>query len=178
MRRSTRKSRWLGLVIVGLLVLSAMVGAFAATAAPSQAVTKAQIIKNVNAYMAGWNAHDPAKAASYFAKNGTFLDMTVGTPVAGRENIKNDVIGYFINACPDCKWTRSKAKTIVGKNKVSFVWTYTGTNTAAWGPDTPATNKAFKFSGQTFMQFTAAGKILHQYDYYDALGFSKQLGWL
>jgi uncharacterized protein (TIGR02246 family) len=171
----------LGLVIVGLLALSAVVGAFAATAAPSQAATKATLSKNLKGYMAAWNAHDPAKAAGYFAKNGSFLDSTVGTPVVGRENIKNDVIGYFINACPDCKWTRSVAKTIIGKNKVSFVWTYTGTNTGAWGSGStalPATNKPFEFSGCTFMQFTAAGKILHQYDYYDALGFSKQLGWL
>jgi hypothetical protein len=184
MHKTTRKPRWSrtrGLVIVGLLTLCAMVGAFAVSASPSAAATKATLVKNLNAYMAAWNVHNPAKAATYLAKNATFLDMTVGTPVKGRENIKNDVIAYFINACPDCKWTRNKSQTIVGKNKISYVWTYTGTNTQPWvssAGTTAATNKSFEFSGQTYIQFTKAGKILHEYDYYDALGFSKQLGWL
>jgi steroid delta-isomerase-like uncharacterized protein len=155
-----------------------MVGAFAVSASPSAAATKATLTKNLTAYMAAWNVHDPAKAATYLAKNATFLDMTVGTPVKGRENIKNDVIAYFINACPDCTWTRNTKQTLVGKDKISYVWTYTGTNTQPWDAKTPATNKSFRFSGQTYIQFTTSGKILHEYDYYDALGFYKQLGWL
>jgi hypothetical protein len=180
MRKSTKKSRWLGLVIVGLLVLSAMVGAFAATASPSQAATKAKLLKNITAYMGCWNKHDPDKAAMYLAKNATFLDMTVGTPVKGRENIKNDVIAYFINACPDCTWTRNAKQTIVGHNKISYVWTYKGTNTEPWGTGAtavPDKDKPFEFSGQTYIQFTDAGKILHEYDYYDGYGFQAQVGW-
>jgi steroid delta-isomerase-like uncharacterized protein len=181
MRKSTSKPVWRrtrGLIIVGLLILCVMVGAFAVSASPSAAATKATLAKNLTAYMAAWNVHNPAKAATYLAKDATFLDMTVGTPVKGRENIKNQVIAYFINACPDCKWTRDKSQTLFGKNKISYVWTYTGTNTQPWDTKTPATNKSFRFSGQTFIQFTTSGKILHEYDYYDALGFYKQLGWL
>ena len=181
MYKTPRKPQWRrtrGLIIVGLLILCVMVAALGAGASPSAAATKATLAKNLTAYMAAWNAHDPAKAATYIAKNGTFLDMTVGTPVKGRENIKNQVIAYFINACPDCKWTRDKSQTLFGKNKISYVWTYTGTNTQPWDASTPATNKSFEFSGQTYIQFTASGKILHEYDYYDALGFYKQLGWL
>lgn len=181
MHETPRKSQWRrmrGLLIVGLLILCVVVAALGASASPSVAAGKAVLARNLTAYMAAWNAHDPAKAASYFARNGTFLDMTVGTPVQGRENIETQVIGYFINACPDCKWTRNTTQTIFGKNKVSYVWTYTGTNTQPWDASTPATNKSFEFSGQTYIQFTASGKILHEYDYYDARGFYIQLGWL
>ena len=181
MRRTSRRSVWLrtrGLIIVGLLILCVMVAALGASASPSAAASKATLVKNLTAYMGAWNTHDPDKAATYLSHVATFLDMTVGTPVKGRENIKNDVIAFFINACPDCKWTRNTTRTIVGKNQISYVWTYTGTNTQAWDAKTPATNKSFRFSGQTYIQFTDAGKILHEYDYYDALGFYKQLGWL
>jgi hypothetical protein len=183
MRKTPRRSVWLrtrGLIIVGLLILCVMVAGLAATASPSAAAGRAILVRNLTAYMGQWNAHNPDKAATYLAKNATFLDMTVGTPVEGRENIKNDVIAYFINANPDCTWTRDVTQTLVGKNKISYVWTYKGTNTGQWinsVDNTAATGKAFQFSGQTFIQFTNKGKILHEYDYYDALGFNKQLGW-
>ena len=181
MYKTPRKPQWRrtrGLVVAGLLILCVMVAALGASASPGAAATKATLAKNLTAYMGAWNAHAPARAAAFFAKNGTFLDMTVGTPVTGRQNIKTQVIAYFINANPDCTWTRDTKQTLVGKNKISYVWTYTGTNTQPWDPKTPATNKSFKFSGQTFIQFTASGQILHEYDYYDALGFYKQIGWL
>jgi hypothetical protein len=76
--------------------------------------------------MGQWNVHNPEKASKYLALNAAFLDMTVGKPVKGRENIKNDVIAYFINACPDCTWTRNAKQTLFGKNKVSYVWTTQG----------------------------------------------------
>jgi hypothetical protein len=175
-RRSAR-----GLIIVGLVILCVMVAGLAATASPSAAAGRAILVRNLNAYMAAWNVHNPDKAATYLAENATFLDMTVGEPVEGRENIKNDVIAYFVNACPDCTWTRDKSQTLVGKNKISYVWTYKGTNTQPWvssAGTTAATGKAFQFSGQTFIRFTNKGKILHEYDYYDALGFYVQMGWL
>ncbi len=183
MRRTTRKpGLWRSLLIVGLLLVCVLVVALAVNPAPSAAATKATLRANLTAYMAAWNAHDPMKASRYLALNATFLDMTVGTPVAGRANIRKDVIAYFINACPDCKWTRNVTQTLYGKNKVSYVWTYTGTNTADWvnstGTVATATGRSFTFSGQTFMKFTDSGKILHEYDYYDAYGFMKQLGWL
>ena len=183
MRTTTRKPGWWGtrLVIVGLLILCVLVAALAVDTAPSAAATRATLRANLNAYMAAWNAHDPMKASKYLASNATFLDMTVGTPVAGRANIRKDVIAYFINACPDCTWTRTTTQTLFGKNKISYVWTYTGKNTGDWvnsAGTTPATNRSFTFSGQTFMKFTDSGKTLHEYDYYDAYGFMKQLGWL
>jgi hypothetical protein len=183
MRKTTRRPGWRraqGLIIVGLLILCVMVAALGASASPSAAAGKAILVKNLTAYMDQWNAHNPEKASKYLALNATFLDMTVGTPVTGRENIKNDVIAYFINACPDCTWTRNVKQTLVGKNKISYVWTYKGTNTEPWGTGAtavPDKDMPFEFSGQTFIKFNKAGKILHEYDYYDGYGFQAQIGW-
>ena len=70
-----------------------------------------------------------------------------------------------------------KGEPIESANGVAFEWTFAGTNTGAWGPDTPATGKPFNFNGVTFMR-VENGKIVYQGDYYDGLGFQKQLGWI
>ena len=38
----------------------------------------------VEAYLAAWNAHDSAKAASYFADDVVYYDASVGKPIKGR----------------------------------------------------------------------------------------------
>ena len=155
------------LVAAGALGLSALVltpAAFAADAAPDV----------VAAYVAAWNAHDSGKAASYFADDVTYYDASVGTPVTGKDAAKTGVIDNFLNAAPDAVWTM-KGDPIASGDKVSFEWEFSGTNSGAWADGTAATNKAFKFTGASV--FTVKdGKIATQSDYYDALGFYKQLG--
>ena len=68
-----------------------------------------------------------------------------------------------------------KGEPLVSDDGISFEWTFSGTNTGAWGPDLPATNKAFTFDGVTFMRIEG-GHIVYQGDYYDGYGFQKQLG--
>ena len=102
--------------------------------------------------------------------------MTVGEPQKGREAARDNVIKVFITAVPDLKW-EMKSNPIVSADGVAFQWTFSGTNTGAWGPDTPATNKSFSFDGVTFMRIKD-GKIVYQGDYYDGYGFQKQLGWI
>ncbi len=141
-------------------------------AAPSFAAESAQSV--VEAYVAAWNAHDSAKAAGYFADNVIYYDSSVGTPVEGREAAKTGVIDNFLNAAPDAVW-KMKGAPVVQDDRVSFEWEFSGTNTGAWADGTAATGKAFSFTGASM--FTVKdGKIVSQNDYYDALGFYKQLG--
>ena len=51
--------------------------------------------------LAAWNAHDSAKAASYFADDVVYYDASVGAPVVGRDAAKTGVIDNFLNAVPD-----------------------------------------------------------------------------
>ena len=128
----------------------------------------------VEGYLAAWNAHDLAKAADYFADDVVYYDASVGTPLVGKEAAKTGVIDNFLTAAPDAAW-KMKGTPVVDGNRISFEWEFSGTNTGPWSDGTPATGKRFAFTGASM--FTVEdGKIIAQSDYYDALGFYKQLG--
>jgi steroid delta-isomerase-like uncharacterized protein len=152
--------------IRALLVLTA-------TSALARDMTPRQV---ADAYVAAWNAHDPDAAAALMADDVTYLDATVGEPQKGREAARDKVIKLFVAAAPDLTWNMT-SEPIESANGIAYEWTFAGTNTGAWGPDSPATNKSFSFNGVTFMR-VENGKITYQGDYYDSLGFQKQLGWI
>ncbi|SFQ18586.1 ester cyclase [Pseudomonas borbori] len=129
----------------------------------------------VDGYMAAWNAHDAEQAATFLAEDAVYFDATVGTPQNGKAAARDNVIKVFITAVPDLTWKMTSAP-IVGADGIAFQWKFSGTNSGAWGPDTPATGKPLSFEGVSFIRIKD-GKIAYQGDYYDALGFNKQLGW-
>ncbi|WP_431320510.1 ester cyclase [Rhizobium sp. YTU87027] len=128
----------------------------------------------VQQYLAAWNAHDAAKAASYFDEKVSYYDSTVGKPTVGRAEAKAGVIDNFMTAAPDLKWVM-RGDPIVSGNKVSFEWTFSGNNSGTWADGTKATNKSFSFDGASVFVIEN-NTIKQQSDYYDALGFYKQLG--
>ena len=130
----------------------------------------------VKDYVAAWNAHSVEKAVAYFADGVVYYDASVGTPVEGKADATSKVVASFINAVPDLKW-EMRGEPFASGDKVGFEWTFSGTNTAAWGDGTAPANKAFSFTGASVFE-VKDGKIVHQSDYYDALGFYKQLGWM
>lgn len=128
----------------------------------------------VEAYLAAWNAHDSAKAAAHFADNVVYYDASVGKPVEGKDAAKSGVIDNFLNAVPDAVW-KMKGAPVVQDDRVSFEWEFSGTNTGDWADGTKATGKKFSFTGASMFS-VKDGKFATQSDYYDALGFYKQLG--
>lgn len=155
-----------------LLIAFAFVGALMVPAYADEAANVA-IVKD---YLAAWNAKDIDKAASYFADDVTYYDASVGTPVEGMADAKAKVVASFINAVPDLKW-EMLGDPIAQGDMVAFQWRFSGTNTAAWGDGTEPANKPFMFVGASVFS-VKDGKIKTQSDYYDALGFYKQLGWM
>jgi steroid delta-isomerase-like uncharacterized protein len=147
--------------------------ALGALAGLAQAADDAKTI--VDGYMAAWNAHDAEQAATFLAEDAVYFDATVGTPQNGKAAARDNVIKVFITAVPDLTWKMTSAP-IVGPDGIAFQWLFSGTNSGAWGPDTPATGKPLSFEGVSFIRIKD-GKIAYQGDYYDALGFNKQLGW-
>ncbi|MDX1723738.1 MAG: ester cyclase [Pseudomonas sp.] len=147
--------------------------ALATLAGLVQAADDARAI--VDGYMAAWNAHDAEQAATFLAEDAVYFDATVGTPQNGKAAARDNVIKVFIDAVPDLKWEMT-SEPIVGADGIAFQWRFSGTNSGAWGPDTPATDKPLSFEGVSFIRIKD-GKIAYQGDYYDALGFNKQLGW-
>ena len=156
-----------GWVIGALLAVAAITSALARDMTPRQVA---------DAYLAAWNAHDPDAAAALMADDVTYLDATVGEPQKGRDAARDKVIKLFVTAVPDVTY-KIRGEPIESADGIAFEFTFAGTNTGAWGPDTPATGKPFSFNGVTFMR-VKNGKIVTQSDYYDGLGFQKQLGWI
>lgn len=146
---------------------------FCTLAGMAQAADDAKAI--VDGYMAAWNAHDVDKAAGFLAEDAVYFDATVGTPQQGRAAARDNVIKVFITAVPDLTW-KMTSEPIVSAEGIAFQWEFAGTNSGAWSAETPATNKPLKFEGVSFVR-VKNGKITYQGDYYDALGFNKQLGW-
>jgi len=128
----------------------------------------------VEAYVAAWNAHDAAAAADYLADNVEYYDASVGEAQKGRDAARVNVIEAFLNAVPDARWERLGAPVVQG-DAVTFEWTFSGTNTGDWADGTKATGKTFKIQGLSLFRLSG-GRIVYQGDYYDALGFYKQLG--
>lgn len=154
---------------VARALATATIVAFSAAAALAQ-----DAVSVVDGYVAAWNAHDSAAAAAFFADNVSYYDASVGTPVEGRDAAKTQVIDAFMTAAPDAVWTRD-GDPLVSGNSVAFEWTFAGTNTGAWADGTAATGKPFSFHGMSMFRIEG-DKIVKQADYYDALGFYKQLG--
>ncbi len=149
----------------------AIPAAFVLTASAAFA---ADAIDTVNGYLAAWNAHDSTAAAAFFADNVEYYDASVGTPVQGADAAKTQVIDAFLNAAPDAVWAMD-GDAIVSGDYVAFEWTFSGTNTGDWADGTPATGKTFEIHGASVFH-VVDDKIMHQADYYDALGFYTQLG--
>jgi steroid delta-isomerase-like uncharacterized protein len=143
-------------------------------AAASSASAAEDALAVADAYLAAWTAHDAAAAAAFLADDVSYFDASVGSPVTGRDEARTKVIEAFLNAAPDAKWER-RGEGFASGDLVAFEWTFSGTNTGAWADGTAATGKPFSFIGATVMRL-ADGKIAYQGDYYDALGFYKQLG--
>lgn len=151
---------------IGFLALFACAGL-------AQAADDAKAI--IDGYMAAWNAHDADKAGEFLAEDAEYYDVTVGSAQKGRAAARDNVIKVFVTAIPDLKWIMTGAP-IVSADGIAFQWQFSGTNTGAWGAETPATGKPVSFEGVSFVRIKD-GKIAYQGDYYDALGFNKQLGW-
>jgi len=157
---------------VSILGRSAVAGAFVAVSAGIALAQDALAV--VDGYLAAWNAHDAAAAAAVLADNVRYYDASVGTPVDGRDAAKTNVVDAFLNAAPDAVWAR-EGEPVVAGNSVAFEWTFSGTNSGDWADGTKATGKEFSFHGMSMFR-VEGDKIIYQADYYDALGFYKQLG--
>ena len=160
-----------------LLVSAVLSGCQAPSPKPTEQAAPPAVapLTVVDQYMAGWNAHDAARAASYMTDDVVYYDATVGVPQVSRDSALKNVIQSFLTAVPDAVWTRDSTPIIVGPDGVAFEWTFSGTQTGPFADGTKATGKKFSFKGATLIRLRG-DKIAYQGDFYDAYGFLKQLG--
>jgi steroid delta-isomerase-like uncharacterized protein len=156
-----------------LLIAAAGIAGLMLAPAIADEAANVTVVKD---YLAAWNAHDAAKAAASFADDVVYYDASVGEPVEGKAAATTEVLESFINAAPDLKWEMT-GDPIAQGDMVAFQWKFSGNNTGAWADGTEAANKPFEFVGATVIS-VKDGLIKTQSDYYDALGFYEQLGWI
>jgi predicted ester cyclase len=124
----------------------------------------------VEAYFAGWNAHDGAAVAA--AVSGTYVDPTLPGPISG-----DDLAAYVDGLCaafPDLAFVAEPlivdGTTVVGR------WRMTGTNDGAPLPGAPApTGGRIDLPGLDVMT-TDDGRVVDVVGYFDQKTFVEQLG--
>ena len=167
------KNVWRTMVVVTVVTLSV----FTANSQDENSSKRPDAVAIVDAYMAAWNAHNVVKVESFLADDIVYVDGTAEAPQKGRVAMRQNVIDVFLKAAPDLTWTRDTKTPIANADGISFEWIFKGTNSGDWDAKTPATNKVFQFKGVSFIRIKDA-KIIYQGDYFDALTFQKQLGWI
>ncbi len=132
--------------------------------------------KVVKGYVAAWNAHDAAAAAAFMTDNVLYYDASVGEPVSGKADAQAQIIQAFMTAVPDLVW-EMRGPPISSPGHVAFEWVFSGTNTGPWADGTEGSGAKFQIFGVSYINLQN-GLIAYQGDYYDALGFYRQLGYM
>ncbi len=147
----------------------AMVAALLVSSSCFASETPLEVVQH---YMGAWNQHNAHKAGTYLAKDVTYYDAAVGTPVKGNSDAEKNVIKAFIDGVPDLKW-QMVGKPVYNHDIVAFEWVFSGVNSGEWA-GSPATNKPIKFHGVSYIK-VEDGKIVYQGDYYDSKKLDEQL---
>ena len=128
----------------------------------------------LSSYMQAWAEHNITKIDSYYAEDVQWYDLPTDTTTKGRAKVAKYITDAFLAYVPDMYWEKS-GDTFVSGNTVTYEWTYGGTFTGNWG-ETAIKEKKFSIKGISTTTINDKGEITSQKDYYDMLGFQKQLG--
>ena len=128
-------------------------------------------LKQVDAYVAGWQARDADAVLDTFASGGTYQDPSTPGPISGTA-LRAYLEGLWA-AFPDLSFEVSGlAET--GADSASFEWVMTGTNSGSMN-GLPPTGKQVTLEGADFVQF-ADGKLKRVKGYFDPGTVPRQLG--
>lgn len=136
--------------------------------------TRTEVLSVVRDYMAGWNAHDAARAARYLDADVEYYDASVGEPQHGRAAARDNVITFFLEALPDLTWTMVD-EPVVSDGSAAFRWVFSGRNTGRPFEGDAPTGASIELQGMSLVK-VEQGKIVYQGDFYDALTLRRQLG--
>ena len=101
--------------------------------------------------------------------NGKLFSFDVRSiPVSCKSTAIDPLVSHGIS-------THKSGDTFVSGNTVTYEWVYGGTYTGDWY-GTDIKDKKFSIKGISTTTINNKGKITFQKDYYDMLGFQKQLG--
>lgn len=125
----------------------------------------------VDAYFAGWNAHDAAALARTFAPGGTYQDPLTDGAVPG--SALERVLAPLCAAFPDL--TRTPATVMVDGQRAVVEWTLRGHNRGPLRPGLGATDQAMQVRGVDVFELGADG-IRAVRGYFDHKAFVESFG--
>lgn len=128
-------------------------------------------VEAAQAYLAAWNAHDPAAVLATFADTGTYVDPTLPGPIGGEA-----LAGYVAGLCaafPDLHFDIENVS--VDGNRIVVQWRMHGTNTGPLPGAPEPTNGTCDLPGVDVITMGGAG-ITDVVGYFDQKTFVEQLG--
>jgi len=125
-------------------------------------------------YMSAWNAHDLKKIDGFYGDEVIWYDLSYDHTTRGKKHVSKAITDAFMGYVPDMYWAQS-GDVFVSENTIIYEWVYGGTfNGECDGQKID--NKRFEIKGLSTTTINEKGKIISHKDYYDLLGFKKQLG--
>jgi steroid delta-isomerase-like uncharacterized protein len=136
--------------------------------ATTQPVTTQQL---VDAWGTRWSAHDPDGLVALFTDDLVYEDKALAHVHRGPDELRA-FVQETVSGFPDVTFEmRSSFTTDAGGGAE---WVMRGTHTGDL-PGLPATGRAFEIHGASILEF-AGNRIRRCTDYWDMVGFLKQLG--
>jgi len=132
------------------------------------------VSKVLDAYILAWNQHDIKKIDSFYANDVIWYDLSYDYTTKGKTQVSKAITDAFLGYVPDMYWGKSGDVFISG-NTIIYEWVYGGTYNGEF-EGSKIENKKFEIKGLSTTRINAEGKIISHKDYYDLLGFKKQLG--
>ena len=125
-------------------------------------------------YMAAWNERNIEKIDSFYADDVIWYDLSYDYTTKGKKNVSKAITDAFLGSVADMYWVKS-GDVFISKNSIIYEWVYGGTFNGSWD-GVSIKNKKFEIKGLSTTTINRDGKIVAHKDYYDLLGFKKQLG--
>jgi len=135
---------------------------------------EAKVSKVLDAYMAAWNVHDVSKIDTFYADDVIWYDLSYDYTTKGKKNVTKAITDAFMGYVPDMYWGKS-GDVFISDNTIVYEWVYGGTFSGEYD-GVIINNKKFEIKGLSTTTINDDDKIVSHKDYYDLLGFKKQLG--
>jgi steroid delta-isomerase-like uncharacterized protein len=136
--------------------------------ATTQPATTRQL---VNAWMTCWSTHDANGLVALFTDDLVYEDKALGRVHHGREELRA-FVHETVSGFPDVTFEMRSSFTTDTQGGAE--WIMRGTHSGDL-PGLPATGRAIEIYGASILEF-AGDRIRRCTDYWDQVGFLKQLG--
>ena len=136
--------------------------------------TEVNVSKVLDEYILAWNEHDIKKIDSHYGDNVIWYDVAYDYTTKGKKEVSRAITDAFLGNVADMYWVKS-GDVFISQDTIIYEWVYGGTYNGKFDGK-EIKNVHFELKGLSTTKINKQGKIVAHKDYYDLLGFKKQLG--